>query len=115
MNRRVASGGGLGPSGAIRTPRWFVWAAVALGVAFALLYQLGVPIRASYGARVNVDEPFYLLTTVSLLEDGDLDLRNDYALHRYRAFFDHTSELWYQSGPGPGGRVLSPHNVGLSV
>ena len=111
----MASGGGLGPAGANRTPRWFVWAAAALGVAFALLYQLGVPIRASYGARVNVDEPFYLLTTVSLLEDGDLDLRNDYALHRYRAFFDHTTELWYQSGPGPGGRVLSPHNVGLSV
>jgi hypothetical protein len=103
------------PASADRPPRWFVWATLALGVAFALAYQLGAPIRASYGARVNVDEPFYLLTTVSLLEDGDLDLRNDYDLRRYRAFFDHKTELWYQSRPGPAGRVLSPHNVGLSV
>ena len=96
-------------------PRWFLLAALGLGAVFALLYQLGAPIRASYGARVNVDEPFYLLTTVSLLFDGDLDLRNDYELRRYRAFFDHEQELWTQSGPGPEGRVLSPHNVGLSV
>lgn len=89
--------------------------ALGLGLAFALLYQLGVPLRATYGARVNVDEPFYLLTTVSLLEDGDLDLANDYALRRYRQFFDHPDELWYQSTPTADGRVLSPHNVGLSA
>ena len=93
----------------------FIVRAIILGLFFAVIYQLGVPLRATRGARVNVDEPFYLLTTVSLLEDGDLDLTNDYALRRYRAFFDHPSELWYQSAAMPDGRVLSPHNVGLSV
>jgi uncharacterized membrane protein YbhN (UPF0104 family) len=97
------------------TPRAVLAGALALGTTFALLYQLGVPLRASYGARVNVDEPFYILTTVSLLTDGDLDLVNDYALRRYRQFFDHADELWHQSGPTADGRVLSPHNVGLSV
>ena len=97
------------------TPRAVLMGALGLGLGFALLYQLGVPLRASYGARVNVDEPFYLLTTVSLLADGDLDLANDYALWRYRQFFDHADELWHQSGPTADGRVLSPHNLGLSV
>jgi uncharacterized membrane protein YbhN (UPF0104 family) len=97
------------------TPRAVLIGALGLGLSFAFLYQLGVPLRASYGARVNVDEPFYLLTTASLLADGDLDLANDYALQRYRQFFDHAEELWYQSGPTTDGRVLSPHNLGLSV
>lgn len=99
----------------ISMPRWFVLATVGLGLAFAVLYQVGVPLRSTYGARINVDEPFYLLTTVSLLRDGDLDLTNDYALQRYRAFFDGPTELWTQSVPTPDGRLLSPHNVGLSA
>ena len=97
------------------TSRGFVACSIAVGLLFAVVYQLGVPLRATYGARVNVDEPFYLLTTVSLLADGDLDLANDYALRRYRAFFDHANELWYQSAAMPDGRVLSPHNVGVSA
>lgn len=89
--------------------------ALAVFVPLVLLYQLAVPLRATHAARVNVDEPFYLLTTVSLLMDGDLDLANDYALRRYRAFFDHPQELWTQSAPTADGRLLSPHGVGLSV
>ncbi|MGH2351252.1 MAG: hypothetical protein ACRDJN_06520 [Chloroflexota bacterium] len=92
-----------------------VIAALLLGLGFALFNQLGVPLRATHGARVNGDEPFYLLTTVSLLADGDLDLANDYALHRYRAFFDHPDDLWHQSSPTADGRVLSPHNAGTSL
>jgi hypothetical protein len=95
-------------------PRWFVLAAAALGIAFAVLYQAGVPLRSTYGARVNVDEPFYLLTTVSLLADRDIDLRNDYAERRYAAFFD-GPELWLQSVPTADGRLLSPHNLGLPI
>lgn len=89
--------------------------AIIVGLAIACFNQLGVPLRASHAARVNVNEPFYLLTTVSLLRDGDLDLRNDYALQRYRVWFDHPDELWHQSVPTADGRILSPHNAGLSV
>ena len=96
-------------------PRRALWAALVVGLGFAWFNQLGVPLRATHSARVNVDEPFYLLTTVSLIEDGDLDLSNDYELRRYRAFFDHPEELWYQSVPTMDGRLLSPHNLGTSL
>ena len=92
-----------------------VCTALLLAVVLAWCYQWGVPLRASHGARVTADEPFYLLTTVSLLEDGDLDLRNDYELKRYSAFYDHPQPLWHQSAPDAQGRILSPHNVGLSL
>ena len=84
-------------------------------IAASLFFQLGVSLRATHSARVNVDEPFYLLTTVSLLEDGDLDLINDYELRRYEAFFDYPGDLWSQSVPNHRGQLLSPHNVGLSA
>ncbi|MBI2954120.1 MAG: hypothetical protein HYY30_07390 [Chloroflexi bacterium] len=95
-------------------PRVIV-AAILVGLTFAWFNQLGVPLRASHSARVTGDEPFYLLTTVSQIEDRDLDLTNDYELRRYRAYFDHPQELWYQSAPTADGRSLSPHNLGTSL
>jgi hypothetical protein len=86
-----------------------------LAVAFAMLFQLGVPLRASFGARITGDEPFYLLTSESLLADGDLDLTNQYGQESYLRFFDGAEPLWYQSVPTGSGALLSPHNVGLSV
>ena len=89
--------------------------AVALFLLLSAAYAFSVDIRATRGASISGDEPFYLLTTQSLLEDGDLDLRNQYAAKSYKAFFDHPNDLWYQSAPTPDGRLLSPHNPGLSV
>jgi hypothetical protein len=86
-----------------------------LSLSFALFFQLGVPLRASFGARITADEPFYLLTTESLLVDRDLDLTNQYAQQSYWRFFDHEDPLWYQSVPARSGAILSPHNAGLSV
>ncbi|MBI3964238.1 MAG: hypothetical protein HY329_01275 [Chloroflexi bacterium] len=104
----------LPASDATTSPR-IVIVALFLGLAFAAFNQIGVPLRASHSARVTADEPFYLLTAVSLIEDGDLDLQNDYDLRRYRTFFDHPDELWYQSVRTVDGRLLSPHNVGTSL
>lgn len=103
------------PPAAPTTPRAVVLLALLLALVFGTFNQLGVPLRATRSAWVSGDEPFYLLTTVSLLADGDLDLRNDYALRRYRAFFDHPEELWHQSVPTADGRLLAPHNVGTAV
>ena len=89
--------------------------AVALFISLAMAYAFAVDIRASRGASITGDEPFYLITTQSLLTDGDLDLRNQYDARTYKSFFDHADDLWYQSAPTPDGRVLSPHNPGLSV
>lgn len=95
--------------------RGAAWRAVGLFVLLAVLYSFSAGLRASRGAAITGDEPFYLLTTQSLLEDGDLDLRQQYRRRSYRAFFDHPDGLWMQSVPTPDGRILSPHNPGLSV
>ena len=89
--------------------------AAALFLMLAVVYSTSIDIRATRGASITADEPFYLMTTESLLRDGDLDLRNQFRTRAYEAFFDHPRGLWTQSVPLEDGRVLSPHNVGLSV
>jgi hypothetical protein len=95
--------------------RWDWLAAGVFALAFAILFQAGVPLRGSFGARVTADEPFYLLTVESLRTDRDLDLTNQYERMAYARFWDGSEPLWHQSSPGPDGRLLSPHNVGLPV
>jgi hypothetical protein len=77
--------------------------------------QLAVGMRASRTASVTGDEPFYLLTAQSLTSDGDLDLRDEYAGHEERRFWDGTIPLWKQMTPAPDGRLLSPHDPGLPL
>ena len=89
--------------------------AVALFLVLTLAYSASIDIRASRGASITGDEPFYLIATQSLLQDGNLDLRNQYDTHSYESFFDHADGLWRQSVPLDDGRLLSPHNPGLSV
>ena len=89
--------------------------AVTLFLLLSIAYAFSADIRASRGSSITGDEPYYLLTTQSLLKDGDFDLRNQYAAKSYKSFFDHPNDLWHQSVPRPGdGRLLSPHNPGLS-
>jgi hypothetical protein len=81
----------------------------------AVAGQLAVGMRASNTSEITGDEPFYLLTTQSLLSDGDLDLRDEYANGEDRRFWRGTVPLWKQMSPLPDGRLLSPHDPGLSV
>ncbi len=87
----------------------------ALFAVLATVYLFSISIRATTGASITADEPFYLLTTQSIIQDQDLDLNNQYAAHSYREFFDHPDGLWRQSVPAEDGRLLSPHNPGLSL
>lgn len=89
--------------------------ALGLCVVLAIAYLWSVDLRATRGASITGDEPFYLLTTQSLLRDGDLDLRNQYQWQSYREFFDHEQPLWLQSADRPGEPLLSPHDPGLAV
>ena len=84
-------------------------------VLVALAGQLAVGMRASNTSEITGDEPFYLLTTQSLLSDGDLDLRDEYANGEDDRFWRGTIPLWKQMSPLPDGRLLSPHDPGLSV
>jgi hypothetical protein len=89
-------------------------AAMALAFVVAVVAAaLGVPARATYGARTTADEPQYLLTALSLATDGDLDISDELAAGRWRAF--HAASLPEQTRPLPGGRRISPHDPVLPV
>lgn len=78
--------------------------------------QAAVGMRAADTASVTGDEPFYLVTTQSLVSDGDLDLRDEYAdRSEMDRFWDGRVPLWKQMEPTADGRLLSPHDPGLSV
>jgi hypothetical protein len=81
---------------------------IAVGLVAAIAAVLGIPGRATYGARVTADEPQYLLTALSLAEDGDLDLSDELAAERYRAF--HEADLPQQTARRPDGAHISPHD-----
>lgn len=89
--------------------------AVLLLLLLLPVYGWAADIRGSRGAAITGDEPFYLVTTQSLLDDHNLDLRRQYRERTYTAYFDHPAGLWAQSVPLEDGRLVSPHNVGLSV
>jgi hypothetical protein len=81
---------------------------LALGVATFLWCALATAAPATYGARVTADEPQYLLSATSLVEDGDLDIADELAAERWRAY--HRSDLPEQTKPLDDGRRLSPHD-----
>ena len=95
--------------------RGLLLGAAALFLLLSIVYCFSIGIRASRGASITGDEPFYVLTTQSLVQDGDLALNSQYQSRSYEAFFDHPAGLWRQSVPTEDGRLLSPHNPGLSV
>ncbi len=89
--------------------------AVLMFVVLAAVYGFSVDLRATRGASITGDEPFYLMSTVSLIDDGNLDLKNQYERESYREFFDNRDGLWRQSVETSDGALLSPHEPGLSV
>ncbi|HEX2026804.1 MAG TPA: hypothetical protein VHF25_02260, partial [Nitriliruptorales bacterium] len=68
----------------------------------------GLPVRATHGNQLSGDEPHYLVTAVSLEEDLDLDVSDEMAAERYRAF--HAQGLRSQAARQPSGRMVVPHD-----
>ena len=86
-------------------PTWFVV------VVFVFTWSLTTHGKYS----VSGDEPHYLMITHSLVTDGDLDLRNNYANNDGR-FFGHSNlDQGLHAVPARDGRMLSIHDVGLAV
>ncbi len=52
-----------------------------------LVYQAAAGLLVIQGISFTGDEPFYLLTSHSLLKDGDINLANNYAQKDYFAFY----------------------------
>jgi hypothetical protein len=83
-------------------------AAVAVGLLAFAGAAAGIPVPAAHGAQTTADEPQYLLTAISLAEDRDLDVADELAAGRWRAF--HAAPLPEQTRRLPSGRRLSPHD-----
>jgi hypothetical protein len=83
-------------------------ACLAVGVVVAAWACIAIPARATYAERTTADEPQYLLSALSLWEDGDLFVDDEIAAERYRPF--HEVELPRQTEPREDGRELSPHD-----
>ena len=79
--------------------------------------QAAVGMRASRTGSITGDEPFYVATAQSLVSDGDLDLRDEYARgqREIERFWDGSIPLWRQMVPMDDGRLVSPHDPGLSL
>lgn len=88
-----------------RTPRGLV---VAVGLWGAAAAAFGLPAPAWSTSQTIADEPQYLLSALSLAEDGNLDISDELAAERWRAF--HRAELPEQTRPLPDGRRVSPHD-----
>ncbi len=84
---------------------------LAMLAAAAVAVLAGAPgawAPATYGARTTADEPHYLLTTISLAEDGDLDLSDELAAGRAATF--HRATLPVQERRLADGRMPAPHD-----
>lgn len=79
-----------------------------VGVICALAAAASAWCRGSYGARLVGDEPQYLLSAISIAEDGDLDISDELAAQRWRPF--HQAQLPEQARLLPDGRRVSPHD-----
>src|SRR5215216_5674460 len=83
------------------------WLALCFG-ATLLVYVALVPRFLLYSNPPTGDQPSYLMQTISLVQDGDLNLRNNYA--------DRDEDKFYPTDPRPPGFVgmsapypLPPH------
>lgn len=64
---------------------------------------------ATVGQPLNAPEAHELLTARSLVDDGDVDLRNQYRARAWRPFYDH--RLTPTAEVGPSGRLLEPQGL----
>lgn len=88
--------------------RGLLWGGIL--VLLTVAHLAAVPVWGATN-RLTGDEPHYLMTAESLLSDGDLDLRDEYAARAYVPY--HHQSLRPQERPGDGGQRLSPHGAGL--
>ena len=76
--------------------------------------MIAINARATYGAKISVDEPQYLLTALSIAEDFDLDISDELDERRYLPF--HELRLNQQTiDLNDSGQRISPHDPLLPI
>jgi hypothetical protein len=76
------------------------------------VYAATLGLDAFGDSEYGGDEPHYLLTAESLVEDGDVDLNNQYATRAYDDFYPYDLD---KHGEETEGRLNEPHGVGFPM
>jgi hypothetical protein len=108
MSRTVGTLDAAGPTGAETGRYRFAALLVAVALVAAVAASLGIGVRAIEQAEAAVDEPQYLLSALSLAEDGDLNIADELADGRASGY--HRSPLPVQTEVRADGSQVSPHD-----
>jgi hypothetical protein len=84
----------------------------ALFVVLLAVYAATIGVRAFDGSDYGGDEPHYLLTAKSLVEDGNIDLTDEYRGRAYSEFYPRTLD---PHGVLTKGRLNEPHGIGFPL
>jgi hypothetical protein len=76
------------------------------------VYAATLGLDAFAGSDYGGDEPHYLLAAESLVDDGDVDVRDEYAERAYEEFYPHELR---PHGRETQGRLNEPHGVGFPL
>ncbi len=86
------------------------WLMLCFGVTF-LIYVVLIPHFLLYSSPPTGDQPFYLMDVISLVQDGDLNVKNNYDNHdeaKFYALAPHPPGFVGMSAPNPIPRQLAP-------
>jgi hypothetical protein len=86
--------------------------AVALWLLLFAAYAATIGLHAFDGVDYAGDEPRYLLAAKSIVDDGNVDVRDEYAAHAYRDFYPRALK---RQGHLTKGRLNEPHAPGFPL
>lgn len=75
-------------------------------------YAATIGLHAFGSSQFGGDEPHYLLTAESIVSDGDVDLRDEYATRAYRAWYPYVLE---RHGRLTNGQANEPQGLGFAL
>jgi hypothetical protein len=86
--------------------------AAAIWLVLFGVFASTIGLHAFGAARYAGDEPHYLLTAQSIVEDHDLDVRNQYAARSYKPYYPYTLD---PHGHDTRGFLHEPHGAGFPL
>ena len=82
----------------------------ALWLVLFAAYAATLGLHAFDDSDYGGDEPHYLLAAESIVDDGDVDVKDEYAARAYDDFYPYDLDV---HGDETEGRLHEPHGVGL--